>query len=82
MEIARALDLEALLVPRRLVPAISALVGDGEAAHRNAIYSGDDDVLCDEGAGDPNTLSSNSASKRGGERERENDERPLREGDR
>jgi hypothetical protein len=43
MEIARALDLEALLVPRRLVPAISALVGDGEVARRNAIYSGEED---------------------------------------
>ncbi len=49
VEIARALDLEPLLVPRNLVPAINVIVGDGGGLRQPAIYSGDDDEVYSEG---------------------------------
>jgi transcriptional regulator with XRE-family HTH domain len=42
VEIARFLDLEPVLVPRRLIPAIEAILASRNG-HRSAIYAGDDD---------------------------------------
>jgi transcriptional regulator with XRE-family HTH domain len=50
VEIARALDLEPLLVPRKLVPAINTIVGTEAANRRTAIIhdAGDDTLYTEE----------------------------------
>ncbi len=42
VELSRALDLEPILAPRRLLPAITAILGNG-SPHNAAVYTGGGD---------------------------------------